>query len=64
MELKEIKKLEKSQLMFYFLVARDSLIQCKKELLDSPNDETLQRNYEDQEKVYSALLDEIYRRMK
>lgn len=64
MELKEIKKLEKSQLIFYFLVARDNLIECKKATLDSPNDETLQRIYEDQEKEYSTLLYEIYRRMK
>ena len=60
----EVKNLEKTQLMFYFLIARDNLISCKKAMLDNPQDENLRYIYNEEEKDYTALLDEIYRRMK
>lgn len=60
----EVKNLEKSQLIFYFLIARDNLISCKKAILEDQDNEDLKTIYEEEEKNYTALLDEIYRRMK
>ena len=60
----EVKKLEKSQLMFYFLIARDNLVRIKTMLNKHEHDEDLESIYEEEEKDYTALLEEIYRRMK
>ena len=60
----EITKLEKSQLMFYFLIARDNLVRLKTMLEKHSGDEDIEYIYSEQEKDYSALLNEIYRRMK
>lgn len=60
----EVKKLEKSQLIFYFLIARDNLVRVKIMIEKHPHDEDLQYIYNEEEKDYEALLDEIYRRMK
>lgn len=60
----EVKKLEKSQLMFYFLIARDNLVRVKKLIEDHPHDEELLYIYQCEEKDYTLYLDEIYRRMK
>ena len=64
MEKNEIKNLEKSQLMFYFLIAKDNLVRIKRMLEKYSNDEDLKYIYQEEEKDYTALLDEIYRRMK
>lgn len=64
MERNEVKNLEKTQLMFYFLIARDNLVRIKRMLEKYSNDEDLKYIYQEEEKDYTALLDEIYRRMK
>lgn len=62
--MEDVKKLEKSQLIFYFLIARDNLISCKRAMLDKPEDEHLKTIWIEEEKEYNTLLLEIYRRMK
>lgn len=64
MERNEIKNLEKSQLMFYFLIARDNLVRVKRMIEKYSDDEDLKYIYQEEEKDYTALLNEIYRRMK
>ena len=61
---KELRKLEKSQLMFYFLISRDNLIRVKNMLDKHPRDEDLEYIYTCEEREYNAYLEEIYRRMK
>ena len=61
---KDVKKLEKSQLMFYFLIARDNLVRVKRMIEKNSNDEDLKYIYQEEEKDYTALIEEIYRRMK
>lgn len=60
----EVKKLEKTQLMFYFLIARDNLVRVKRMIEKNSNDEDLKYIYQEEEKDYTALIEEIYRRMK
>lgn len=60
----DIAKLEKSQLMFYFLIARDNLISVKKALFQRPEEENLKIIYQEESQNYENLLAEIYRRMK
>lgn len=64
MKRNEVRKLEKSQLIFYFLIARDNLISCKKAIEKEPEDENLRYIFSEEEKDYEALINEIYRRMK
>ena len=64
MERNEVKNLEKTQLMFYFLIARDNLVSIKTMLEKYSDNEDLKYIYQEEEKDYTALLEEIYRRMK
>jgi len=61
---KDVKKLEKSQLLFYFLISRDNLVNVKRQLMDRPEDENLQSLFDEESKNYDVLINEIYRRMK
>ena len=61
---KDVKKLEKSQLLFYFLISRDNLVNIKRQLMQHPEDENLQSLFDEERKNYDVLIEEIYRRMK
>lgn len=60
---KVVRKMENSELLTYFLISRDNLISIKRALLDKPTDKDLNNLFEIEEKNYSELITEIYRRM-
>ena len=60
---KEIRKMDKTQLLFYFLVTRDNLVSVKRALFQRPEEENLKTIFDEESKNYDMLLNEIYRRM-
>ena len=55
--------MENSELLANFLISRDNLISIKRALLDKPQDEEINSLFNLEEKRYTELLIEIYRRM-
>ena len=60
---KVVNKMENSELLAHFLISRDNLISIKRALLDKPQDEEINSLFSLEEKQYTELLMEIYRRM-
>ena len=60
---KVVNKMENSELLAHFLMSRDNLISIKRALLDKPQDQELNSLFEIEEKQYTELLNEVYRRM-
>lgn len=60
---KVVNKMENSELLANFLISRDNLISIKRALLDKPQDEEINSLFSLEEKRYTELLIEIYRRM-
>ena len=60
---KVVNKMENSELLAHFLISRDNLISIKRALLDKPQDEEINSLFSLEEKRYTELLIEIYRRM-
>ena len=64
MRKEEIMKLENSELMCYLFIKRDNLISIRRAMNDNKEDKDLQELFDTTEKDYTALLCEVYRRMK
>ena len=60
---KVVNKMENSELLAHFLISRDNLISIRRALNDNPQDKELNTLFEIEEKQYTELLNEIYRRM-
>ena len=60
---KVVNKMENSELLAHFLIIRDNLISIKRALLDKPQERELNLLFEIEEKHYTELLTEVYRRM-
>ena len=60
---KVVNKMENSELLAHFLLSRDNLISIKRALLDNPQDKELNSLFELEEKKYTELIVELYRRM-
>ena len=61
---KEIRKMDNTQLLFYFLITRDNLVSVKRALFQRPEEENLKTIFDEESKNYDMLLNEMYRRMK
>lgn len=55
--------MENSELLAHFLISRDNLISIRRALNDKPQDQELNMLFEIEEKQYTELLTEVYRRM-
>ena len=55
--------MENSELLAHFLISRDNLISIRRALNDNPQDKEINTLFELEEKQYTELLTEIYRRM-
>lgn len=60
---KVVNKMENSELLAHFLISRDNLISIRRALNDKPQDQELNTLFEIEEKQYTELLTELYRRM-
>ena len=60
---KVVNKMENSELLAHFLISRDNLISIRRALNDKPQDQELNMLFEIEEKQYTELLTEVYRRM-
>ena len=60
---KVVNKMENSELLAHFLISRDNLISIRRALNDNPQDKEINTLFELEEKQYTELLTEIYRRM-
>ena len=60
---KVVNKMENSELLAHFLISRDNLISIRRALNDNPQDKELNTLFEIEEKQYTELLTELYRRM-
>ena len=60
---KVVNKMENSELLAHFLISRDNLISIRRALNDKPQDQELNLLFELEEKQYTSLLVELYRRM-
>ena len=60
---KVVNKMENSELLAHFLISRDNLISIRRALNDKPQDEEINSLFSLEEKRYTELLIEIYRRM-
>lgn len=60
---KVVRKMENSELLAHFLISRDNLISIRRALNDKPQDQELNTLFEIEEKQYTELLTELYRRM-
>ena len=60
---KVVNKMENSELLAHFLISRDNLISIRRALNEKPQDQELNLLFEIEEKQYTSLLVEIYRRM-
>lgn len=63
MNKEEVKLLENSQLIAYFLMSRENLTSIKRALNDDKSNNELQELFDLERKNYENLLNEIYRRM-
>lgn len=63
MNKEEVKLLENSQLIAYFLMSRENLTSIKRALNDDKSNSELQELFDLERKNYENLLNEIYRRM-
>lgn len=61
----EVRLLENSQLLCYFLISRDNLISLKRALNERANkdNQEIKELFDMENKQYEALITEIYRRM-
>ena len=64
MEKNELKALTNSDLLTRFLMSRDSLLRIKMEIFQSGKDKFTNNMLEIETAEFTALRDEIYRRMK
>ena len=64
MNKEEVKLLENTELIFYFLISRDNLLNIKRQLQVNKNDDDLKTIFDEEQKNYNALLNEVYRRMR
>ena len=55
--------MENSELLAHFLISRDNLISIRRALNEKPQDQELNLLFDLEEKQYTSLLVEIYRRM-
>ena len=60
---KVVNKMENSELLAHFLISRDNLISIRRALNEKPQDQELNSLFEIEEKQYTELLTELYRRM-
>ena len=60
---KVLNKMENSELLAHFLISRDNLISIRRALNDKPQDQELNSLFEIEEKQYTELLTEMFRRM-
>ena len=60
---KVVNKMENSELLAHFLISRDNLISIRRALNEKPQDQELNLLFDLEEKQYTSLLVEIYRRM-
>lgn len=60
---KVVNKMENSELLAHFLISRDNLISIRRALNDNPQDKEINTLFELEEKQYTELLTEIFRRM-
>ena len=60
---KVVNKMENSELLAHFLISRDNLISIRRALNDKPDDKELNMLFDLEEKQYTELLTELYRRM-
>lgn len=60
---KVVNKMENSELLAHFLISRDNLISIRRALNDKPQDQELNTLFEIEEKQYTELLTEMFRRM-
>lgn len=61
--LEELKLLENSQLLCYFVISRDNLISIKRALTDDKENIDLQIMFDTEQERYESYLIELYRRM-
>ena len=59
----EVKLLENSELLCYFLISRDNLVSIKRALNDDRDNPEIQELFDIEKKTYEDYLLEIYRRM-
>lgn len=60
---KVVNKMENSELLAYFLISRDNLISIRRAINDNPQATELNSLFEMEDRKYTELLNEIYRRM-
>ena len=57
------KKMENSELIANFLISRDNLVALRRASIDNPLNENLILMFDVEQKKYTELLLEVYRRM-
>lgn len=57
------KKMENSELIANFLISRDNLVAIRRASIDNPLNENLILMFDVEQKKYTELLLEVYRRM-
>ena len=57
------KKMENSELLANFLISRDNLVAIRRASFDNPLNENLILMFDVEQKKYTELLLEVYRRM-